>query len=91
MLLLASVGFALHTLVVAASNDSASVVNNVTDAFIEAKIVPDVIPTFNPNATLSPVFMGSSGPIQALPGISLSMNGAYYVSSHVFPLVDEAS
>jgi hypothetical protein len=89
MFLLASVVFALHTLG-RAGNDSSPALSNVTDAFTKAKIVPDVIPTFKPNASLNPIFTGPSGPIQVLPGMSLSVNGAYSVSSHGFAFVDEA-
>lgn len=89
MLFFATVVFALHALGRAQTGtNSSSTLSDVAAALTEAKIVPDVIPTFNPNAGLSPIFTGSSGPVQVMPGMPLTMNGTYYVSSNGLPLTD---
>lgn len=50
---------------------------NVTMAFTQAQVVPDVISTFNPVIGVDPIFMDTSAPVQVVPDILLTMNRTY--------------
>lgn len=59
----------------AASAQTNPTLSNVTTAFTKAKIVPDVLKTFNPSAVLDVIFTDptTSMAVNVTPGVNLSM------------------
>lgn len=66
--------FSAFQIVIAQSNLS---LTNVTQAFSQAQIVPDVLPSFNPVMLVNATFTGLAlrQDVNVTPGILLPMNG----------------